>query len=149
MSMAKIVKIPTDKSPVLQLYLSYSQDIARASALRATIPRTETWSLCTFYRTLFRKDIIPHAKWPFSFIIGQLNPTTQRNPLPDHLKCAYMVYSNERMKNKSIFDRLIFLTFLITNPKVSCRIQPMLANKIEERANGYLIRAVPFRKAAK
>ena len=97
------------------------------------------------YRTLFRKDIIPHAKWPFSFIIGQLNPTTQRNPLPDHLKCAYMVYSNER----SIFDRLIFLTFLITNPKVSCRIQPMLANKIEERANGYLIRAVPFRKAAK
>ena len=101
------------------------------------------------YRTLFRKDIIPHAKWPFSFIIGQLNPTAQRNPLPDHLKCAYMVYSNERMKNKSIFDRLIFLTFLITNPKVSCRIQPMLANKIEERANGYLIRAVPFRKAAK
>ena len=60
-----------------------------------------------------------------------------------------MVYSNERMKNISIFDRLIFLTFLITNPKVSCRIQPMLANKIEERANGYLIRAVPFRKAAK
>lgn len=38
MSMAKIVKIPTDKSPVLQLY---SQDIARASALRATIPRID------------------------------------------------------------------------------------------------------------
>lgn len=43
-----------------------------------------------------------------------------------------MAYSNERMKNKSIFDRLIFLTFLITNPKVSSRIQPMLADKIEE-----------------
>lgn len=56
---------------------------------------------------------------------------------------------NERMKIKSIFDRLIFLTFLITNPKVSSRIQPMLADKIEERANGYLIRAVHFRKAAK
>ena len=41
MSMAKIVKIPTDKSPVLQLYLSNSQDIARASALRETIPRTD------------------------------------------------------------------------------------------------------------
>lgn len=41
MSTAKIVKIPTDKSPVLQLYLSYSQDIARASALRATIPRID------------------------------------------------------------------------------------------------------------
>ena len=117
MSMAKIVKIPTDKSPVLQLYLSYSQDIARASALRATIPRTETWSLCTFYRTLFRKDIIPHAKWPFTFLIGQQNTSTQRNPLPDHLKCAYMVYSNKRMKIKSIFDRLIFLTFLTILPK--------------------------------
>lgn len=60
-----------------------------------------------------------------------------------------MAYSNERMKIKSIFDRLIFLTFLITNPKVSSRIQPMLANEIEERANGYLICAVSFRKAAK
>lgn len=58
MSMAKIVKIPTDKSPVLQLY---SQDIAiaRASALRATIPRTDYGLYAPFIEPYSKKISYP------------------------------------------------------------------------------------------
>lgn len=69
-------------------FKKHSVDVFAGHRARVSAARDNStyrlWSLCTFYQTLFRKDIIPHAKWPFPFIIGQQNTSTQRNPLPDH-----------------------------------------------------------------